>query len=418
MAKTTERLLLEAKRSVRPLLLLAGLMAAAGVTTALIAQNLTFARPWQKYREVTARFQDVKGIFPGGHQVRIHGVKVGVVSKSTLVDGKPQLTMKIENKWGPVYKDARIQIRPVTPLQDLYVNIIDRGHPAAGEVGKKDVIASSQTVTPVDVSRVLDTFNAPTRQRMTVLLSEMSPALDDGGVKLKATFAELAPFLHVAEDTTKVLADRKVAVERAVHNFGELSAALAKRDDDLQRFVVQGNSALGELARNDQPLAGTLTELADLLPVMRSSFASVNALTGHLDPALVALKPVAAQLQSSLKGLEQVGTDATPSLKALRPAVVSLRAMARTLPSTSRALQSSLTRLQRQAPQFDRITNLVGGCMGSAQRFFANTLSVFKLADVNGAFPRADETVDFDSASDANAPALNLRKLPNCTDGK
>jgi virulence factor Mce-like protein len=418
MPKTMERMLLEARRSVRPLMLLAGLMVAAGITFALIAQNLTFARPWQKYREVNAQFTDVKGIFPGGHQVRIHGVKVGVVSKSRLVHGKPQLTLKIEHKWGPVYKDARIQIRPVTPLQDLYVNVIDRGHPSAGEVGKHDVIASSQTVTPVDVSRVLDTFNAPTRQRMTILLTEMGRGLDDGGVKLRASFDQLAPFLHVAQDTTQALAERKVQVQRVVHNFGELSAALAKRDDDLQRFVVQGNSALGELARNDQPLAGTLTELSELLPVMRSSFAAVNALSGHLDPALKDLKPVAAQLQSSLKGLEQVGRDATPALKALRPAVVSLRSMARSLPAASTALQASLTNLDHQAPQFGHITNLLAGCTSSTQRFFENTLSVFKYADANGAFPRADETVDTDTASDAKLPAANLRVLPNCTDGK
>jgi ABC-type transporter Mla subunit MlaD len=414
----SDRILVEARRSLKPIGMLVGLAITAGFLFAGIAKNLTFARPWQDYREVRAQFTDVKGIFPGGHQVRIHGVKVGIVSESKLVDGRPVLTLKIEDKWGPLYKDARLQIRPVTPLQDLYVNVLDRGSKSAGEATKSDIIASQQTVTPVDISRVLDTFNADTRQRMAILLSELGKGLDDGGVKLKQSFAEIAPFLHVAQDTTRVLAERKAAVRRVVHNFGVLSASLAERDQDLNRFVVQGNSTLGELARRDQPLAATLTGISELLPVMRSSFASVQGLSGHLDPALRGLRPVAAKLNSGLAGLQQLGEDAVPALRALRPAVGDLRTMARTLPATSQALSTAFQRFSPQAPQLDRATSLLPGCMDTLQLFFQRTLSVFKWEDVNGAYPRGEMTIDTNAASDTNAPALNLYKLPSCTDGK
>jgi ABC-type transporter Mla subunit MlaD len=414
----SDRILVEARRSLKPIGMLVGLALIAGFLFAGIAKNLTFARPWQDYREVRAQFNDVKGIFPGGHQVRIHGVKVGIVSESKLVDGRPVLTLKIEDKWGPVYKDAKLQIRPVTPLQDLYVNVLDRGSKSAGEATKSDIIASQQTVTPVDISRVLDTFNADTRQRMAILLSELGKGLDDGGVKLRQSFAEIAPFLHVAQDTTRVLAERKAAVRRVVHNFGVLSASLAKRDQDLNRFVVQGNSALGELARRDQPLAATLTGIAELLPVMRSAFASVQGLSGHLDPAVRGLRPVAARLNSGLASLQKLGDDAVPALRALRPAVGDLRTMARTLPATSQALSTAFQRFSPQAPQLDRATALLPGCMNTLQLFFQRTLSVFKWEDVNGPYPRGEMTIDTNAGSDTNAPALNLYKLPSCTDGK
>jgi virulence factor Mce-like protein len=414
----TERLAIEARRSAGPLALLAGLIVLAGFLFVGIAKNLTFARPWQHYREVRAQFTDVKGIFPGGHQVRIHGVKVGVVSESKLVDGHPVLTLKIEDRWGPIYRDAKLQIRPVTPLQDLYVNVLDRGHPSAGEATKADVISSQQTVTPVDISRILDTFNADTRDRMTILLSELGKGLDDGGVKLRRAFAEIAPFLHVAADTTRVLAERQAAVKRVVHNFGALSDALARRDEDLSRFVTQGDATLGELARHDRALSATLGGIADLLPVMRSSFASVQALSGHLDPALNGLRPAAAELESGLRSLEALGADAEPALRALRPAVGDLRTTARTLPATSRALSSAFRRMNPQAPQLDQITQLLPGCMSTIQRFFQNTLSVFKWADANGAYPRADLTFDTDAGSPLATRGVNLKRLPRCTGGK
>jgi virulence factor Mce-like protein len=414
----SERLLLEARRSLKPLILLVVMAGLAAVTFAGIARNITFQRPWQSYRTVRASFDDVKGIFPGGHQVRIHGVKVGIVSKSSLVNGHPVLTLKIEKKWGPIYRDAKLRIRPVTPLQDLYVNVVDRGHPSAGEAKQKDVIAASQTVSPVDVSRVLNTFDADTRERMAILLNELGRGLDDGGVKLRATFASLAPFLHVAEDTTRVLAERQAAVKRVIANFGSLSAALAKRDDDLNKFVVQGNQTLGELARNDQPLAATLTSLGELVPVMRDSFATIENLSGHLDPALTALKPVAADLKRGLSSLQQFGTEATPALAALRPAARDLRTMARTLPATSTSLSNAFSRLRVQAPQFDSLTAQLNPCMDTLNRFMNNTMSVLKYTDANGSFPRADETVDFDALSDVNPPPANMKPIATCTDGK
>lgn len=409
------RLLLEVRRSLRPFLYFM-LLAVLGVVAFVgIFRNLTFSRPWEDYREVRAEFNDVKGVFPGGHQVRINGVKVGVVSESKLVDGRAVLTLKIEEKWGPIYKNAKMRIRPVTPLQDLYVNVTDRGDRSAGEATKGDIIAAQQTQTPVDISRVLNTFSADTRERMTVLLSELGRGLDDGGVKLRESFAAAAPFLRVAERTTKLLAKRDRNVRRLVHNFGTLSDALAKKDKELNTFVTAGNATLGELARNDERFGATFTSLAQLMPVMRSSFASVRSLSGELDPALRSLAPVAAELESGLEGLERFGSDARPALRALRPAVRDLDVMAKQLSPTSKSLSTSLTRLSEQAPSFDRLTKQVDTCIEEVSLFFPNTMSVLKFEDAYGAFPRAQLTYDADTVGGV-APGVNMRRLPSCTD--
>lgn len=412
-----ERLILEVRRSRRSFLILVALLIAGAAAFGLIFRNLTFERPWQTYREVRAEFDDVKGIFPGGHQVRINGVKVGIVSKATIVDGRAILTMKIEDKWGPVYRNARMRIRPVTPLQDLYVNIEQRGTPAAGEATKSHVIPTSQTIAPVDISRVLDTFSGNTRQRLTLLLDELGKGLGhDGGTRLRATFAELAPFLHVAKDATTVLAARRTLVRRAVHNFGSLSAALARRDAQIGAFVNRGNATLSQLAAHDRPLDGTLSELAQLMPVMRDSFAEVRRLSGELDPALRGLEPVTDELEAGLKGLETFGRDAVPALRALRPAVKDLRRMATVLSPTSRSLDKAFASLRPQAPQLDRLTQQVVPCLDMTQQFFANTLSVFKFQDAHGGFPRAETTVDLDAGGNGALQGLNTTPLPNCTD--
>jgi hypothetical protein len=261
----------------------------------------------------------------------------------------------------------------------------------------------------------MNTFNADTRERMSVLLSELDKSLGrDGGVKLRAAFAELAPFLRTAETAARELATRDRAVRRVVHNFGELSAALAKRDGDIRRFVDRGNVALGELAVNDAPLAAALRDIDGLLPVMRSSFASLRALTSDLDPALKGLEPVTDNLAGGLAALETFGRDASPALRALRPAVRDLRGMAAALEPTSRSLSTALGRLQPQAGQFEEITKYLVPCIedDTVRDFFGNTVSVLKYYDVNKTYPRAEVTVDTDTAG---LPPLNLRPQKSCT---
>src|SRR5438876_3648890 len=147
MALNTDRLRLEMRRARRPFLITCVFFLAGAVAFGIIFKNLTYKRPWESYREVRAEFDDVKGIFPGGHQVRISGVKVGLVTKADLEHGRAILTLLIEKKFGPVYRNARLRIRPVTPLDDLYVNIVNRGTQRAGEATKDHVIPAQQTET-------------------------------------------------------------------------------------------------------------------------------------------------------------------------------------------------------------------------------------------------------------------------------
>ncbi len=411
----SDRLVLEIRRSAKPFLMYVGIGIAGLIVFLIIFRNLTFQRPWQHYKTVRAEFQDVKGIFPKGHQVRLHGVKVGIVSSSDLEDGKAVLTLKIEDKFGDIYKDAKLRIRPVTPLDDLYVNVENRGTKAAGPAGKSFIIPATDTVSPVDISRVLNTFDTDTRGKLRILLSELNKALGpEGGEKLQATFEQTAPFLHVAQQATAVMHKRDVNLKRLVTNFGELSDALSKRDSQLQRLVTQGNQTLGELAANDGALGDTFDQIAELLPVMRSTFANVRTMEANLDPALRGLTPVTESLEKGLNGLEQFGREATPALKALRTPVRNLRTMSKVLLPTAQNLSAAFTRLQPQAPQFQKLTDRTADCITDIQHFFQNTISVLKFGDANGAFPRATVVVGADTSTAGAIPGSGGKPRPNC----
>ena len=416
-SRNSGRIVLEAKRSAGSLILLIAIIVFAVAAMAVIAAKLTFERPWDSYESVKVAVTDAKGIFPGGDSVRIHGVVVGVVSSANLVDEHPVLTLDILSKYGPVYKNAQLRIRPVTLLDDLYVDITSRGTPSAGVAsGTNYVLPATQTVVPVDISRILDTFNADTRTRLTTLLSELGKGLPDGGTELRAGFAQLAPFLQVAQQATVVLRQHQQDVKEVVHQFGVFSKALADRNAALNQFIQQGDRTTSELAAHSGPLTSTLNQIAALLPTMRSSFSSVNALTTTLDPALTNLTPVTQNLQSGLNALGQLGTEALPAFKALRPAVYDLKGMAAQLAPTATSLRSAFTVLNGEKTQFSDIATQTVPCMSTLNNFFGNTMSVLKFYDANGAWPRADETVDLDTAGGiAGIHGINTYPIPDCS---
>lgn len=414
MALNNDRLLLEIRRAAVPFALLLGLLVCGSVAGWVIFKNQSYQRPWQHYYHVKAQLDDAKGLVPGKQEVRISGVKVGVVTKSELVGGKPVVTMAIQKKYAPLYRNATMQVRPVTPLQDMYINI-NRGAPAAGKVPENATLPASATVTPVDVSRVLQTFDADTRTRLATLLHEMNPALDNNGPQLQSAFVAIAPFLTQAHRLSTVLADRRVQLRRAVTNFGLLTSSLATRDRQLTRLVDNGEATLAELAQKSRPFNELLAALPGTLSALQGTMQTLSVAQQDLDPALTDLRPVAAKLEGSLKSLQELGFDVRPAVKALRPAVNGLKPLARDLRPTAAALSTAFGDLRAQAGSYDTLTKELVPCESVIRDFFGNTPSVLKFSNAAGAYPRGD--LSFDSDVAGGGKPTNLRRTASCTDG-
>jgi ABC-type transporter Mla subunit MlaD len=403
-----DRLKLELKRSAAPFFLYVLLGVAGLLTAADIINSLAGNKPWIGYTAYRAAFTDVKNVIPGDVELKIAGVKVGSIANSQLVNGQPVLTLSLESQYAPLYRDAQVRIRPVTPLEDMYVDIISRGHKSAGVLGPNEILPTTRTVSPVEVGSVLDTLDANTRQRMTVLLDQLGRGLTGGGANLRAGFEAIAPFLLVASQMSSALAQRRAELARLVHNFGGMTQELALRDTQLRSFVRSTSSTLGALAQHSGAFAATINELPGTLTSMSSAFTRVRAAETQLDPALRSLGPVAAALPSGLDALSRFSQDATPALNALRPAVRELRPLAHVLLPTSTALSGAFTQLQPEAPQIDRMTALAAAppCLTYIGQFLNRVISLTKFGDGtnNIANARADVSIGFDTPADIVHP--------------
>lgn len=414
----TDRLKLELSRSRLPAMQYIYLIGVAAFCLVIVLKNQFYNRFWEQKYTFSAQFDDVKGVTPGVQRVKIAGVTVGVVTDAVNKDGRAVLKIQLKKEYGPLYKDAKIRLRPLTPLQDMYINIESRGTKGAGELGGT-ALAAARTVSPVDISRVLNEFPSSTRTRMQVLLDQFGRGMQDNGADLKWAFGELAPFLSAAERTTSVIEQRRTQMARLVTNLHKLTDALAARDEALSTLVGAGNATLGELSGADRELDATLREIPPTLDILRTAFTRLRAAEDQLDPALQDLGPVADSLEAGMQALERFSTDARPALDALQPAVRRLAPLARDLKPTSVGLRDALSALRGQAPAYDRMTAQLVPCLDVLGNFFNDTLSVLKFSDAYGAYPRGNDSEDLDTVGGVTplAGTPTQTRSPSCTDG-
>lgn len=412
MAIVSARLKLEARRALRPLIVVSVLaVCAVAVTAGLIGQQI-FQRPWGDYVVYSAAFDDAKGVVEGQQEVRIAGVKVGLVKSVSLADGHAVLKLAIEKKYAPFYRDASLRLRPKTPLQDMYVEA-RRGSARSGPL--RGLVPATQTVTPVDVSRVLQTFDADTRQRLTVLLDGFGRATADRGTDLRRAFLQLAPFLERVRDVSRQLALRKTRLARLVTSADGLTTEVGRSDRQLAGLVRKGNAALSTLARPDVPLKATLREVPGTLRALDLALTNLGRAQDDLDPALRALRPAARRLGRALTGLDRLSAELRPAARDLLPAVDALLPLSRALPPAAHALADTVAGLRPQVPDADLALRQLAACDTAFSTFFPWTLQVGKFSDGYTAYARGSISGGIDSAP-GGAPGVSaLGKPPLCT---
>jgi virulence factor Mce-like protein len=413
---TRERVRLEISRSARPFAVVIAAMTLGLASVAFLLVRLDVTLPWQHRYDVRVAVTDAKGVVAGSDEVRISGVVVGKIVKVQLAGRHAVLTARIERRYAPLYRNARLQLRPKTALEDMYLNVESRGTPAAGRLASGGELAADRTETPVQIGQVLDIFNADVRPRVARAIDSLGKGLGDHGDELRAALTQLAPFLDAARGLTLETAVRKTQTARLVHNFALLSDTLAQRDDQVAALVHNASGVLSELASVDRPLGQLIDELPPTLRQLPQSFAALRTASDDLDGALVALRPAARALPAGLRAVQALSPDLTSGAAALRRPLPSLARLSRALPSLSSNLQAGVSSLRPQAPRLNRVTAAVVPCELAVQKFFQWTMSVGKFYGVRGAVLRGDPIAQGTTAAGAIRDS-GLATTPDCAAG-
>lgn len=316
-------------------------LAAAG---ALAALAFGASAQGSSTNRIDVIFDDARGLI-GGQLVKVAGAKAGTIQNVTVTaDYKARIEMSVDSRF-PFHTDATCTIRPEGLIAENYVEC-DPGTPGAallqGTAGHAPTVPVSHTTEPVSLLDLFNIFNAPTRERFTVLINELGIGTAGEGDNFNNILLRANPALALARqvigilvrqksqlatllDTTNTVAAEAAGHTAAVQDFIDRAGALATTVSDHRSALAQAVNRLPGLLAAAQPALSQLQTVAlsgtPLLQQIHAATPYLNRVSNDLGPFVTAAKPGLAKLGTALR-------KAIPAIRHTTPLVRTLRAYA------------------------------------------------------------------------------------------
>jgi phospholipid/cholesterol/gamma-HCH transport system substrate-binding protein len=341
-----------------------------GVGGYILSQQRLYLPGWvplvgQNFFTLKGEFTTAQAVTPGqGQTVDIAGVKVGEISAVELKNGRAVVTMKILPKYGAVYRDASMLLRPKTGLKDMIIEL-SPGNPTSGKLKSGGTVPIQNTLPDINPDEILASLDGDTRAYLRLLLAGGAQGLRNNQAQLAAVFKRFEPTARDVAKITTLLSKRQANLRRVIHNFQLLSTELSTRDSSISAFVVSNNAVFQHLANQDANLQATLQLLPPTLVQANSALAKTGRLANALGPSLQALRPTARALGPTLvqvrpflkkttpiiqNQLRPFTVASIPTIRKLKPAAQDLAALTPNLVTTFKVLNYALNELAYNPP--------------------------------------------------------------------
>ena len=358
---------------------------------------------------VKAELPTAQAVVPGqGQTVNVAGVKIGEVGSVRLEDGRAVVEMKIKEEYKPIYRDATVLLRPKTGLKDMFL-ALDPGNRSAGELPEGGRVSVANTLPDVNTDEFLAQLDTDTRAYLQILLNAGGTAFDDQATgadqrfeqtaaqDLRETFKRFEPTARDGARITRLLAKRRDNVRRVIHNFQELSTALAQRDKQLASLVDSANANFQAFASEEGALREAVRLFPGALDQTEQTLTKTSSLAAELGPALERLRPFARELAPALRKTRPFFDETTPIIRdQIRPFARDVQPVVRDLRSATNDLAVVTPRLARTFGVLNRFFNILAYDPPGARKpfnFWAawaahSGVTMFDLQDAHGPIRR------------------------------
>jgi virulence factor Mce-like protein len=216
------------------------------------------------------------------------GVRVGDVDGVTVAGDHAALTLSLDQRYGPVYRDGQLRIRAKTLAGENYVDLY-RGDPRTGAIPAGGTLAT-RAPEATQLDQIISALDAPHRRDMQRILDVLGAGLGGHGAELGGFLGGTADLVDSAAPVGSVLAADRERLASLIDDFGQVSGALGARAGDIRRFVTAARGAASAVGARAAQVRATFRELPGFLAQARSAVA-------HLSEFSVAATPVIRDLR-------------------------------------------------------------------------------------------------------------------------
>jgi phospholipid/cholesterol/gamma-HCH transport system substrate-binding protein len=296
-------------------------LVAVALVTAVGAIGVAFQLmdgPSRQPMTVQAVFTDVSPLLVG-NEVKVDGVKVGVIEDIALQRGKAVVDMALEPGALPVHTDARAMIRPVSLLGERFIDL-DRGSPDAPVLPDGGVIPIARTGRNTDLDEVLNTVDRPTGDALAALVATLGDGLRGNGRNTDRTIARVAPAMRDVKVLLAVLHEQTHLLNGVIDNVQPVADALANdHGRTMDQLVSSADRLLGVTAGQQEAFQAALAELPTTLEQAQSTLAALTGTAQATTPTLRALRPTTDNLSAISRELDRFADSADSALAHAEP---------------------------------------------------------------------------------------------------
>ena len=280
--------------------------------------------------EVRAIFDNVSGAVEG-EDVKIAGARVGAIKELDVTEDKKAVVVfeVEEDGFAPFHADARCTIRPQSLIGEKFVEC-DPGTPAAapleevpeGEEGSgQAMLPLERTSSPVDLDLINNIMRLPYRTRLALLINEFGTALAGRGSDLNEVIHRANPALRETDEVLKILASQNRTLARLAVEGDQALGPLARERESIGDFIVEANETAQASAERRGDLATSFEKLPRFLSELKPTMEDLGALSDEMTPVIRDLGDAAPALNRFILALGPFSRQSVPSLDSLGEAV-------------------------------------------------------------------------------------------------
>jgi phospholipid/cholesterol/gamma-HCH transport system substrate-binding protein len=354
------------RQHLRDFVAIVGLIVVGLLATYIIVQNQRLRIPLLESKpfELKADMSTAQAVTPGqGQTVRVAGVRVGDISKVDYENGHAVVTMAIDRKYLPIYKNATILLRPKTGLKDMFLEL----NPGTNydpnsnddEFQNGGTIPVANTAPDTNVDEVLSALDGDTRSYLRLLLVGAGQGLNGQGRNLGRVLGGLGPINRGLARLNTQVAKRKDNLRTLIHNMNLLFGTVGQDGQGIQQLTTASDQALGAIASQAPDVQRTVDLLGPTLRTTRVALTKTDSLATVLGPAINSLRPFARRLKPINDSLRSMARNTYGPVKNdIRPFVREARQPVRNLRPAAKNLVNATPRLTTMTTELNRLFNM------------------------------------------------------------
>src|SRR3954454_23930818 len=279
------------------------------IVAVFLAYNANNGLPFVSTYNLKARVPNADALVKG-NEVRVGGVRVGVVKKVVPVnvgDGKvaAELSLSLDKNVEPLPVDSTITVRPKSALGLKFLQVTP-GESKHGFKAGETIPVTATHPEPVDIDQFFDMFDERTRQAIRQNLAGFGNALAGRGPQLNEAFGALRRAVVNGQPVRRKIVEPSSSFAGFWRSLEALSATVAPVAETQANLFVALDATFAAFARVSRPYIQetieksppTLDTANEDLPVLRPFLHDSERFFAALQPgarALAETSPIVAE---------------------------------------------------------------------------------------------------------------------------